>query len=110
SPLNYRLRSRLHREGDAVGFYATGSHRVVPLAAECEVVGIETARHPQEGVTWEIDGRLIRDTQSVTIQVDEFTYRPSADSFFQVNRHLLATLIHLVTRHAERVKSKRLAI
>jgi len=25
--------------GDAVGFYATESHRVVPLAHECEVVG-----------------------------------------------------------------------
>ncbi|HEX3108394.1 MAG TPA: TRAM domain-containing protein, partial [Thermoanaerobaculia bacterium] len=28
SPLNYRLRSRLHRDGDAIGFYATESHRV----------------------------------------------------------------------------------
>src|SRR5213082_2582682 len=36
SPLNYRLRSRLHREGDAIGFFAMGSHRVVPLAPECE--------------------------------------------------------------------------
>ena len=44
SPLNYRLRSRLHRDGDAVGFYAMRSNRVVPLARECEVVGIETAR------------------------------------------------------------------
>src|SRR5437764_8335295 len=26
SPLNYRLRSRLHREGDAVGFYAARSN------------------------------------------------------------------------------------
>src|SRR5205814_7231674 len=43
SPLSYRLRSRLHRDGDAVGFYATQSHRVVPLAHECEVVGLETA-------------------------------------------------------------------
>src|SRR5258708_24237634 len=43
SPLNYRLRSRLHRDGDAVGFYATQSHRVVPLAHACEVVGAETA-------------------------------------------------------------------
>src|SRR5437763_1917089 len=43
SPLNYRLRSRLHREGDAVGFYAMKSNRVVPLARECEVVGVKTA-------------------------------------------------------------------
>ena len=32
SPLNYRLRSRLHRDGDAVGFYALRSNRVIPLA------------------------------------------------------------------------------
>src|SRR5215212_6320168 len=44
SPLNYRLRSRLHREGEAIGFYAMRSHRVVPLAKECEVVGVETAK------------------------------------------------------------------
>src|SRR5437016_4400442 len=44
SPLNYRLRSRLHRDGDAVGFYAMRSNRVVPLVRECEVVGIETAK------------------------------------------------------------------
>src|SRR5688572_28841864 len=43
SPLNYRLRSRLHRDGDAVGFYAMRSNRVLPLAKECEVVGVETA-------------------------------------------------------------------
>src|SRR5436189_5560030 len=44
SPLNYRLRSRLHRDGDAVGFFAIRSNDVVPLARECEVVGVETAR------------------------------------------------------------------
>src|SRR5215212_5885004 len=49
SPLNYRLRSRLHRDGDSVGFYAMRSNRVVPLARECEVVGLATVRHPQEG-------------------------------------------------------------
>src|SRR5438105_7028953 len=43
SPLNYRLRSRLHRDGDAIGFYAMRSNRVVPLASECEVVGVKTA-------------------------------------------------------------------
>src|SRR3954464_354496 len=59
SPLNYRVRSRLHRDGDAVGFYAMGSHRVVPLARECEVVGVVTREHPREGETWEIDGRLV---------------------------------------------------
>src|SRR5438874_3233370 len=59
SPLNYRLRSRLHQEGDAIGFYAMRSHRVVPLARECEVVGVETARHPVPGQSWEIYGRIV---------------------------------------------------
>ncbi len=110
SPLNYRLRSRLHRDGDAVGFYAVGSHRVVPLARECEVVGMETALHPKEGETWEIDGHRITDERELTIRVDEFTYRLSTSSFFQVNRHLLSTLLRLVRGHAERVRQKRLAI
>src|ERR1043166_4012031 len=59
SPLNYRLRSRLHEDGDAVGFYAMRSNRVVPLPHECEVVGPATARHPIAGETWEIDGRVV---------------------------------------------------
>ena len=42
SPLNYRIRSRLHREGDAVGFYAMRSNRVVQLSDACEVVGVQT--------------------------------------------------------------------
>ena len=95
SPLNYRIRSRLHREDEAVGFYAMGSHRVVPLARECEVVGIETARAPTEGETWEIDGDLIRGDTEFEIQVDRFTYRLSTSSFFQVNRHLRSTMLRL---------------
>jgi len=110
SPLNYRLRSRLHADGDAIGFFATGSHRVVPLAPECEVVGIETAMHPIEGATWEIEGRIIAGDEPMTIRVDEFTYTLSPSSFFQVNRHLLSTLLHLVTGHASRVKQRRVAI
>src|SRR5436305_6654269 len=43
SPLSYRVRSRLHREGDKVGFYAMRSNDGVPLARECEVVGVATA-------------------------------------------------------------------
>ena len=124
SPLNYRLRSRLQTGGDAVGFFAMGSHRVVPLVPECEVVGVETARIfggaagvsppvPAEAgsstTIWEIDRQLIRDGE-ITIRVDEFTYRLSTSSFFQVNRHLLSTLLRLVTGHASRVKRKQLAI
>jgi len=110
SPLNYRLRSRLHRQGEAIGFYAMGSHQVVPLARECEVVGLETARHPREGETWEIEGHLITGERELTIQVDQFMYRLSTSSFFQVNRHLLSTMLRLVSGHASRVREKRIAV
>lgn len=101
SPLNYRLRSRLHRDGDAVGFYAMRSNRVVPLAPECEVVGLETARHPREGEIWEVGASLT---------VENFTYRIGHDAFFQVNRHLLATMLRLVTAIAARTRTKSLAV
>jgi len=110
SPLNYRLRSRLHRDDDAIGFYAMRSNRVVPLPAECEVVGIETARHPAPGETWEIDGQLIRSEREFTLRVSEYTYRLSTAAFFQVNRHLLATMLSLVRAQADRVKQKQTAI
>lgn len=105
SPLNYRLRSRLHRDGDAVGFYAMRSNRVVPLPRECEVVGVETARHPVDDQTWELDGRLVTDGE---LEIDG--YRLSTDAFFQVNRHLLGTMLRLVSGHAARVTNKRTAI
>ena len=110
SPLNYRLRSRLHREGDAVGFYAMRSNRVVPLAEECEVVGIETAHAPREGEQWELDGQVIPDERDVTITVDSFTYHLNTRAFFQVNRHLLGTMLRLVTQHASGVTNKRTAV
>ena len=120
SPLNYRLRSRLHREGDAIGFYAMRSNRVVPLARECEVVGTETARvfgvpvedsRPRlSGLggtldTWEIDGRLI-DHGSMSID----GYYVTTDAFFQVNRHLLQTMLDLVKAHAARCSRKKTAV
>jgi len=108
SPLNYRLRSRLHREGDAVGFFAMRSNRVVPLARECEVVGEETAKHPVEGETWEVDHRRL--DGEFTITVAPFTWRLSTTAFFQVNRHLLGTMIRLVTEHASRVTQRRTAV
>ena len=118
SPLNYRLRSRLHRDGDAVGFYAMRSNRVVPLAPECEVVGVETALEcggeaaaiesggPAAAVqTWELGGHLITEGELAIAG-----YRLSTDAFFQVNRHLLSTMLRLVTAHASRVKTKKTAI
>jgi tRNA/tmRNA/rRNA uracil-C5-methylase (TrmA/RlmC/RlmD family) len=110
SPLNYRLRSRLHRDGDAVGFYAMRSNRVVPLARECEVVGVETARHATDGEIWELGHELIADERELTLTVDAYTYRLHTRAFFQVNRHLLATLLRLVRAHAAEVRNRGSAI
>jgi 23S rRNA (uracil1939-C5)-methyltransferase len=110
SALNYRLRSRLHREGEAVGFYAMRSNRVVPLAAECEVVGLQTARAPMEGEQWELAREVISDEREIAITVDAYTYRLHTRAFFQVNRHLLATMLRLVAAHASRVVSKKAAL
>jgi len=131
SPLNYRLRSRLHRDGDAVGFYAIRSNDVVPLARECEVVGTATARElgtpasppagpppsrrrdaaepagetPALPELWELDGRLFTAGEFV---IDG--YLVSADAFFQVNRHLLGTMVRLVSAHASRVERRLRAV
>jgi 23S rRNA (uracil1939-C5)-methyltransferase len=109
SPLNYRLRSRLHRDGDAIGFYAMRSNRVVPIVPECEVVGVETARHPSEGEQWEVDGTIIRDERELTITVDPYTYHVHTRAFFQVNRHLLGTMLGLVDTLASNTKQRHLA-
>jgi len=124
SPLNYRLRSRLHEEDGVVGFYAMQSRaqgagggaqmvtsrehhlrpapralpplRVVPLAPECEVVGPLTAQHPIPGETWEVDGRVVVGELSL------LGYTLSTGAFFQVNRHLLETMLRRVSEIAGR--------
>jgi tRNA/tmRNA/rRNA uracil-C5-methylase (TrmA/RlmC/RlmD family) len=98
SPLNYRLRSRLHRDGDKVGFYAMRTNDVVQLPRECEVVGLQTREHPRDGETWEVDGKLIAEGELV---IDGF--HVTTDAFFQVNRHLLSTMRNLVMKLAARV-------
>jgi 23S rRNA (uracil1939-C5)-methyltransferase len=137
SPLNYRLRSRLHRQGDAIGFYAIRSNRVVPLAQECEVVGVETARifgsregsqpahaaeigagahapfaddREESGDLWELDGQLLNGERELTIAVDHYRYQLATSAFFQVNRHLLATMLRLVGAHAARNRARHQAI
>jgi 23S rRNA (uracil1939-C5)-methyltransferase len=110
SPLNYRIRSRLHRDGEAIGFYAMRSNRAVPLAKECEVAGRETAAHPVEGEQWEIDGHVITGDREFSIRVDDYTYQLSTRSFFQVNRHLLSTMLRQVCAHADRVRTRDVAI
>jgi tRNA/tmRNA/rRNA uracil-C5-methylase (TrmA/RlmC/RlmD family) len=98
SPLNYRLRSRLHRDGDKVGFYAMRTNDVVPLPRECEVVGVQTREHPRGGETWEVDGKLIAEGE---LMIDG--YYVTTDAFFQVNRHLLRTMRELVMKLGARV-------
>jgi tRNA/tmRNA/rRNA uracil-C5-methylase (TrmA/RlmC/RlmD family) len=126
SPLNYRIRSRLHQDGDAIGFYALRSNRVVPLPKECEVVGVKTAQRygvgqallpvrtgrsacPTLDDIWEIDDKLIT-TGNFSIRAGGYSYQLSTDSFFQVNRHLLDTMLQLVSAHADRVGSRNVAI
>jgi 23S rRNA (uracil1939-C5)-methyltransferase len=121
SPLNYRLRSRLHRDGDAVGFYAMRSNRVVPLAQECEVVGVETVRvwgnggnegsaREESTDIWELDNTLITGDRDLTLTVDAYTYHLHTRAFFQVNRHLLATLLRLVAAQAARTVNRQHAV
>lgn len=130
SPLNYRLRSRLHRdpEGGELGFFARRSHRVVPLPDSCEVVGSRTLsgmeafrggdRKGDTAVFFESDEGLRvveRDEddaegEEVSVQVGSWTYRLSTSSFFQVNRHLLARLIELVRKIGAGAENKSLAL
>jgi 23S rRNA (uracil1939-C5)-methyltransferase len=105
SPLNYRLRSRLHGDGEKIGFYAMRTNDVVQLPPECEVVGVQTRETPHEGQTWEVDGKLVADGEMI---IDG--YHVTIDAFFQVNRHLLATMRELVSRIAERSKNRSTAI
>lgn len=117
SALNYRLRSRLHRDGDRIGFYALRSNDVVQLAPECEVVGVRTAaavgaeRLPLEELElWEVRGDLLAGDEEIAFRTGRFQYRLSTRAFFQVNRHLLETMLRLVESHALRTKGRREAV
>lgn len=59
---------------------------------------------------WELENVLVREDRELTLSVDEFTWRLSTDSFFQVNRHLLGTMLRLVAAHASRVQRKGSAV
>ncbi|HYM60069.1 MAG TPA: TRAM domain-containing protein [Thermoanaerobaculia bacterium] len=123
SPLNYRLRSRLHSDpatGD-VGFFAARSNRVVPLARECEIVGpqllahLDALRdlHGQEIDAWESGDRYHATASgeiSMTISLAGFSYQLTSEVFFQINRHLLGTMLRLVTDHARKISRRKTAI
>jgi 23S rRNA (uracil1939-C5)-methyltransferase len=154
SPLNYRLRSRLHSDGERFGFYARGSNRVVPLVPECEIVGPEiiaslselqaaaaeiagpagaawsgpptepsavgTAEHAERRPAarsiqvWEIGSTLHVTTPGhavdLEVRVGSFRYALSTASFFQINRHLLATLLSLLETSVASMRKRRTAV
>jgi tRNA/tmRNA/rRNA uracil-C5-methylase (TrmA/RlmC/RlmD family) len=123
SPLNYRIKSRLHVQDGHLGFFAFRSHRVVPLPNECEVVGPQVIAHLptlraqaariREGViqTLETPGAFLTDTNQIErIDVRGFRYAVSAATFFQGNRHLLGTLIDLVLEQARQCQRRRIAL
>lgn len=131
SPLNYRLRSRLHATGDpdpSIGFFALRSNRVVPIVTECEVVGPRTMENLRELTDFAREERAPsievfeseqevaaatagKEEQAVEVSIaaGAFRYRLSTDAFFQVNRHLLGTLLDLVVRSARQSSRKSLA-
>jgi tRNA/tmRNA/rRNA uracil-C5-methylase (TrmA/RlmC/RlmD family) len=68
---------------------------------------VEATAAPQ---LWEIGGRIIPDDRELTLTVNEFTYRLGTSAFFQVNRHLLGTMLRLVAAHASRVTQRGTAV
>ena len=59
---------------------------------------------------WENGAELITGHRELTLSVDRYTWRLSTDAFFQVNRHMLGTMLQLVRGHAERVQHRRAAV
>ena len=141
SPLEYRLRSRLHAGSPAdgnpgsIGFFGKRSHDVVPLPATCEIVGPQLAAaiatlteaglaEGEELVAFETSSGLVThrvgdNAREILVDVEteippgtgvSFSYQLSTESFFQVNRHLLGTMIQLVGHAAAGVPSRSLAI
>ncbi|MDX1582895.1 MAG: TRAM domain-containing protein [Thermoanaerobaculia bacterium] len=118
SALDYRLRSRLHFDDDGTpGFFEIRSHTVVPLIPECEVIGPQLRSRivrddirgapGSERVFLENERELISgdpsdDGESLVFSVRGFRYTVGLSSFFQVNRHLLGSLVDLVMAHAEK--------
>ncbi len=124
SPLNYRLRSRLQvdRKSGEVGFFAGASHRVVPLVPECEIVtpmaaaALPGIRSGSPAVhAWQVgESLLVREDgvpdEEFSVSAGQFTWQLSTASFFQVNRHLLTTMLDLVSHHAENAGNREVAI
>lgn len=116
SPLNYRLRSRLHCDDSGrAGFFEIRTHRVVPIVPECEIVGPllreaiargEVAGEAGSDILFLenehrlISGSLDAPAETLTLSIRGHDYEVALDSFFQVNRHLVGLLIELVEGHA----------
>jgi tRNA/tmRNA/rRNA uracil-C5-methylase (TrmA/RlmC/RlmD family) len=126
SPLNYRLRSRLHTSSSGeIGFFRMRSHEVVPLPPECEVVGPKLLERaggtgapfsPSREITFvENEVELLSSESNasedtLSIETRGFSWRVSAPAFFQVNRHRLGLLIDLVSGHAANLPRREVAL
>ena len=134
SPLNYRLRSRLQVDParSAVGFFAPRTYDVVDLTPSCEVVGplsiseldsikrVALEQSAESVLLWEDEAGLVVEPvrkyappprgNERTLVVDRYRYRVSTTAFFQVNRHLLSSLIERVRDMAYETKDHRAAL
>jgi len=131
SPLNYRLRSRLHADATdpwRVGFYARRSNDVVPLSEHCEIVGpallaslpalggvgrrgaIIDTFESNHGFSFATRPDEYAEGVPVALEVGGHSYTLSTTTFFQVNRHLLGRLLALVSAHGAAGSGKSLAL
>lgn len=131
SPLNYRLRSRLHADPAdprKVGFFARRSNDVVPLSEKCEIVGpallgslatlggvgrrgaIIDTFESSEGFSFATRPDEDAEGVPVALEVGGHRYTLSTTTFFQVNRHLLGRLLSLVCAQGAACSGKELAL
>jgi 23S rRNA (uracil1939-C5)-methyltransferase len=132
SPLNYRLRSRIHvdQKSGEVGFYAMRSHDVIEISDRCEIIGPLAKKHlddiralGREG-HWAIamfeDGHDLhlepidddagRQGEELSLLVGKRRFRLSSAGFFQVNHHLLGTLLDRVAAIAAECRDRSTAL
>lgn len=125
SPLNYRIRSRLHADETTgrLGFFAIASHDVIPLSSECEVVGpLTRAVAPHSAskpgvdvIFYETEDGLLTGTEEglagneAELVVGGRVWSAPATGFFQVNRHLAGRMQELVGSIASTSRGRELA-
>jgi 23S rRNA (uracil1939-C5)-methyltransferase len=108
---NYRLRATFHVFGRRLGFVNGPIQQCASLVPELNAfiptvdAGNATEVHalstPEVVASFVLPGGHIERSKRATIEVDEFHYRVTADTFFQANRFLLAPFIEEVAPYAE---------